>query len=99
MASKVPRHIAIILDGNRRYARKLGLRSWKGHEIGLKKLEDLFKWCIELGIKELTLYCFSTENFKRAKNEVNYLFNLFWKEFEKMKSGQGIFKENAESNA
>ena len=64
MVSKVPRHIAIILDGNRRYARKLGLNPWKGHEFGLRKLEELFKWCIELGIKELTLYTFSTENFK-----------------------------------
>ena len=98
MASKVPRHIAIILDGNRRYARKLGLRPWKGHEIGLKKLEDLFKWCIELGIKELTLYCFSTENFKRARKEVDYLFNLFWQEFSKIKSGKGVFKDKVKVN-
>ena len=57
MASKVPKHIALILDGNRRYAKKLGLQTWKGHEFGLRKLEKLFGWCIELGIKELTLYC------------------------------------------
>ena len=58
MASKVPRHIAIILDGNRRYGKKLGLQAWKGHEYGLRKLQALFKWSIELGIKELTLYSF-----------------------------------------
>ncbi|MEK6983112.1 MAG: polyprenyl diphosphate synthase [Nanoarchaeota archaeon] len=93
MASKVPKHIALVLDGNRRYAKKLGLQPWKGHEYGSKKLEELFRWCIELGIRELTLYCFSTENFKRAKKEVNYLFNLFWKQFNKMKSKQGVFND------
>ena len=99
MASKVPKHIAIILDGNRRYAKKLGLQPWKGHEFGLKKLEKLFGWCIELGINELTLYCFSTENFKRAKREINYLFSLFWKEFNSIKDGKGIFKDKVKVNA
>ena len=91
MASKVPKHVAIILDGNRRYAKKLGMRPWMGHEYGLRKLEKLFNWCMELGIRELTLYAFSTENFKRARKEVNYLFNLFWKEFSKMRDGKGLF--------
>jgi len=98
MSSKVPGHIAIILDGNRRYAGKIGLQPWKGHEFGLRKLEELFGWCIELGIKEVTLYCFSTENFKRAKKEVNYLFSLFWKEFGKMKKGEGVFKDRVKVN-
>ena len=98
MASKVPRHIAIILDGNRRYARKLGLQIWKGHEFGLRKLEELFSWCIELGIKEVTLYCFSTENFRRAKNEIDYLFGIFWKEFEKVRQGKGVFKDKVKLN-
>ncbi len=98
MVSKVTRHIAIILDGNRRYARKLGLQLWRGHEFGLRKLEELFSWCIELGIKEVTLYCFSTENFKRAKKEIDYLFGLFWKEFEKMKKGEGVFKDRVKVN-
>ena len=98
MVSKAPKHIAIILDGNRRYARKLGMQPWKGHEFGLRKLEELFKWCIEFGIKELTLYTFSTENFRRAKNEINYLFGLFWKEFSKMKENKGIFKYKIKVN-
>ena len=98
MASKVPRHIAIILDGNRRYARKLGLQPWKGHEFGLRKLEELFDWCMELGIRELTLYSFSTENFKRAKKEIKYLFNLFWEEFSKMKQRKSIFKDKVKVN-
>ena len=90
---KVPKKIAIILDGNRRFAKKLGLQPWKGHEYGLRKLEDLFRWCIELGIKELTLYCFSTENFNRSKKEISYLFDLFWKEFEKMQQSNSIYKD------
>ena len=98
MASRVPRHVAIILDGNRRYAKKLGLQPWKGHEYGLKKLEELFKWCIELGIKELTLYCFSTENFKRSKKEIDYLFGLFWREFSGIKKGEGLFKGKIKVN-
>ena len=98
MVSKVPSHIAIILDGNRRYARKLGLRPWKGHEFGLKKLEDLFKWCMELGIKELTLYCFSTENFNRTKQEKDFLFNIFKKEFDNMRYRKDIFENKIRVN-
>lgn len=98
MASEVPKHVAIILDGNRRYGQKLGLPAWKGHEYGLRKLEELFNWCLELGIKEITLYCFSTENFKRAKQEVDYLFNLFWQEFSKIKQGKGVFKDKVKVN-
>ncbi len=98
MASKVPRHIGIILDGNRRYAKRLGLQPWKGHEFGIRKLEELLEWCMELGIKELTLYSFSTENFKRAKKEINFLFGLFKKKFEDMKNGKGIAKNNVKIN-
>ena len=75
--NNVPAHICIILDGNRRYARKLGIPTLKGHEKGYNKIKDVLTWCIELGIKEVTLYCLSTENFERSKEEVDYLFNLF----------------------
>src|SRR3989338_1013270 len=94
MASKVPKHVAIVLDGNRRYAKKLGLKPWKGHEFGIKKLEELFEWCLELGIRELTLYSFSTENFKRSKKEINFLFGLFKKKFEEIKGKRDIFKDH-----
>ena len=98
MVSKAINHVAIILDGNRRYAKKIGLNVWKGHERGLKKLESLFQWCMEIGIKELTLYCFSTENFKRDKKEIDFLFNLFWKEFGKIKGSEGIYKNKVRIN-
>ena len=91
---KIPRSVAIILDGNRRYAKKLGIKPWKGHEYGMKKLEELFKWCQELGIKELTLYSFSTENFNRTKQEISFLFNLFKKKFYEIKNNNDIFQNN-----
>ena len=80
--SKVPRHIAIILDGNRRFAKKLMLKPWMGHEWGARKVEKLLNWCNTLGIKEVTLYAFSVDNFNRPKQEFNYLMNLFKKEFD-----------------
>ncbi|MBW2969356.1 di-trans,poly-cis-decaprenylcistransferase [Candidatus Woesearchaeota archaeon] len=75
--NKIPKHIGIILDGNRRFAKKLMLKPWKGHEWGKDKIEKLFEWCKEIGIKELTLYTFSVQNFNRPKNEFDYLMNLF----------------------
>lgn len=98
MVSKIPRHIAIVLDGNRRYAKKIGLQPWKGHELGIKKLEQLLKWCSELGIKELTLYSFSTENFKRTKREKDFLFGLFRREFGNMKYRKDIFNNKIRIN-
>ena len=98
MVSKVPKKIAIILDGNRRFAKKLGLQPWKGHEYGMKKLEELFRWCLELGVKELTLYSFSTENFNRAKNEIDFLFGLFKKKFDEIRKGRDIFKNEVRVN-
>ena len=98
MVSKIPKHIAIILDGNRRFAKKLGLKPWKGHELGMKKLEELFNWCTELGVKELTLYSFSTENFSRSKDEINFLFGLFKKKFSELKKEEGIIKNNVRIN-
>jgi len=89
----VPRHIAVILDGNRRYAKRLGISKLKGHEKGFNKIKELLEWCMELGVKEVTLYCFSTENFKRDKEEVDYLFNLFRKKIGDFKKDK-IIHEN-----
>src|SRR3989338_1986862 len=82
--SKVPKHIGIILDGNRRFSKRLMMKPWKGHEWGAKKVEMLFNWCKELGIKEITLYAFSVENFNRPKEEFGYLMNLFRIEFNRL---------------
>src|SRR3989344_937530 len=79
------RHIAIILDGNRRYARKLLKEPWKGHDSGAEKVEKLLDWSKELQLAELTLYLFSMQNFNRDKKEVDYLMELFCKFFESEK--------------
>jgi len=81
--NKVPKHIGIVLDGNRRFAKRLMIKPWKGHEWGAKKVEKLFEWCKEFDIKELTLYAFSMQNFDRPKNEFDYLMNFFKEAFPK----------------
>ncbi len=86
-------HIGIILDGNRRFAKKNKQQPWKGHEEGAKNVEALLNWCKELDIKEITLYAFSVENFKRSKEEVNFLMKLFEKEFSRLGKDRRI-KEN-----
>jgi tritrans,polycis-undecaprenyl-diphosphate synthase [geranylgeranyl-diphosphate specific] len=77
----VPNHIAIIQDGNRRYAKLLGIDSAKGHRAGADKTEEMLDWAHELGIRHITLYTFSTENFLREKGEVDHLFALFREKF------------------
>ncbi|MBI2667351.1 di-trans,poly-cis-decaprenylcistransferase [Candidatus Woesearchaeota archaeon] len=81
---KVPKYIGIILDGNRRFAKRLMLKPFMGHEWGAKKVEKLFDWCKELGIKEVTLYAFSIQNFNRPKEEFDFLMNIFKKEFTRL---------------
>ncbi len=73
----MPKHVAIIMDGNRRYAEEvLGEPAMEGHKLGREKLEEVLHWCLDLDIKVLTVYAFSTENFNRSENEVNYLMEL-----------------------
>lgn len=78
----IPKHVAIIMDGNRRFARELGLSMEKGHEYGKEKIKEILEWCFELKIKNLTLYAFSIENFERGKNEVSALMSLCKDELE-----------------
>jgi len=73
---KIPYHLGIIIDGNRRWAREKGLPAFEGHRKGLAKVKELIKWSKERGVKILTLFVFSTENWKRAKREVNFLMKL-----------------------
>jgi len=83
-------HIGIILDGNRRFAKRLMKKSLIGHEYGAKKVEKLLDWCKELNVKELTLYCLSLENFNRSKKEFNYLIKIFKKEFNKLRKDKRL---------
>ncbi len=81
---KIPEHVAIIMDGNRRYARKRGLPAYMGHFFGSKKAEKVLEWCRDIGVKVVTLYAFSTENFKRSDEEKRKIFDLFKKEVERL---------------
>ncbi|MEF8781202.1 MAG: polyprenyl diphosphate synthase [Haloferacaceae archaeon] len=72
----VPAHVAVIQDGNRRYAREQGADAPEGHRAGASTTEQVLEWCDELGVEELTLYAFSTENFDRPDEELEPLFDL-----------------------
>ena len=74
--SRLPRHIAIIMDGNGRWAKKRGLPRTAGHKVGAETFRAIATYCQELGIQYLTIYAFSTENWKRPKDEVDTLMNL-----------------------
>ncbi|MFB6302969.1 MAG: polyprenyl diphosphate synthase [Haloferacaceae archaeon] len=71
-----PTHVAVIQDGNRRYARKRGDRPTAGHRAGAETTERVLEWCEDLGVEELTLYALSTENFDRPDDELDPLFDL-----------------------
>jgi len=75
-------HLAIILDGNRRWAKAKGLPTFEGHRQGYEKMKQTAKWCADRGIKILTVYAFSSENWNRTEKEVGYLLNLFREMFE-----------------
>lgn len=70
-------HLAIIMDGNGRWAKNKGLLRSFGHKAGASIIKDLVKTCMEEGIKNLSLFAFSTENWKRPKEEVDFIFKLF----------------------
>ena len=78
-----PNHVAIIMDGNRRFARELGLGPAEGHKEGRNKLEEILNWVMEAGVKILTVYAFSSENLSRSEEEINELMRLFEESFYK----------------
>lgn len=80
---KIPKHVAIIVDGNGRWAKERGMSRSRGHDEGLKNLKELAKYIYEKGISILSVYVFSTENFKREEKEVKHLMNLFVSYFSK----------------
>jgi len=91
---EVPRHVALIMDGNRRYAKQNNLLKIKGHAEGFERLADTLQWCRYLGITEVTVYAFSIENFKRDKGEVEELFDLFREKIKKLISEEDKLREH-----
>lgn len=80
----IPTHIAVVLDGNRRWAAEHDLKPWEGHRYGAKKFEDFLDWCLELGIPRVSAYVLSTENLNRPKREVDEILRLLQEYLEKL---------------
>ncbi|MGB4439754.1 MAG: polyprenyl diphosphate synthase [Sedimentibacter sp.] len=80
----IPNHLAIIVDGNRRWARQHNQPSYIGHKYGFERLEKSIDYVVTLGVSYISLFVFSTENFQRDAQEINYLMNLFRKNFYQM---------------
>lgn len=87
-----PEHIAIILDGNRRWASGRQLNPWVGHHYGAEKVEDLLRWCLNLDVKSITLYSFSTENFRRLPQEVDEIMQIAELKLRKLLKDENIHK-------
>ena len=82
-AMKIPQHIAFICDGNRRWAENRGLPPLMGHRAGISNFEKLVDWFIARGVSTITFFIFSTENWNRSDEEVNFLMDLFYEELSK----------------
>src|SRR5206468_3758097 len=92
-AAAVPHHVAIIMDGNRRFAREVGLGNpAEGHVKGKDKLEEVLQWCLDVGVKILTVYAFSTENLTRPTEEVKELMRLFAENFRRVGDDERVHK-------
>jgi len=87
-----PEHIAIILDGNRRWAVEKALDPWFGHERGAEKVEELLDWCLKLNVKSITLYAFSTENFRRQESEIEEIMSIAEEKLQKILTDERIHR-------
>ncbi|MHC1605100.1 MAG: polyprenyl diphosphate synthase [Candidatus Methanofastidiosia archaeon] len=96
---KIPLHVGFILDGNRRYASSLGFNFRRGHVMGADKVEELLEWCFDIGIKIVTLYAFSTENFQRSRDEVNDIMELTGERFNKIARNRKIINNEVRVKA
>lgn len=88
----LPKHIAVIMDGNRRFARQLNVPNDRGHLLGKERLEEFLDWAYDIGIKIVTVYAFSTENFKRDSSEIDYLMKLYANSFNDLVRDERITK-------
>ena len=94
-----PEHVAIILDGNRRWASERSLNPSVGHYYGAEKIEDLLRWCLDLDVKSVTLYAFSTENFQRPPEEVEEIMRIVEKKLREVLEDESIHKRKVRVKA
>jgi len=92
MEGPLPEHVAIIMDGNRRFAEDLGMEPFEGHQFGRDKLEEVLDWCLELNIRILTVYAFSSENVERSEEEVRTLMELFVRNFKQLATDERVHR-------
>ena len=95
----MPQHLGVILDGNRRWAFQRSLPTFLGHMEGAKKGEVFLEWCLDLGIKTVTIYVFSTENFNRPKREVEALFEVIEEYLGRLKGDPRIHRKRVKVKA
>ncbi len=95
----LPEHVAIIMDGNRRYAKKIGVPTEEGYLYGAATTEHVIEWCFDIGVKQLTIYAFSIENFCRTEEEKEQLFALMQGEFEKISRDERVHKRGVRVKA
>ncbi|XP_067399434.1 dehydrodolichyl diphosphate synthase complex subunit DHDDS isoform X2 [Emydura macquarii macquarii] len=93
-AGPMPKHVAFIMDGNRRYAQKCHVKRQQGHSEGFDKLAQTLRWCLNLDIREVTVYAFSIENFKRSTEEVDGLMELARQKFSRLLEEQENLKKH-----
>ncbi len=96
---KLPVHVAIIMDGNRRYAHKIGVSTEEAYHFGAEITENVIDWCFDLGVEQLTVYAFSIENFCRTDEERAQLFDLMCVEFEKICMDERVHKHGVRVKA
>ena len=92
----IPKHIGVILDGNRRASEKLGLDYEDGYKLGARKLEEVLGWCWDLGVKIVTCWVFSTENFSRPKDQVSTIMDLATMYLQKLRNDKRIIKNKVQ---
>ncbi len=96
----LPTHIAIIMDGNRRFALAGGMESTEGHRMGKEKVREVMRWCRDIGIKYLTVYALSTENLtSRSPEELNTLFDLYETGFRELAEDKEIHRDQVRCKA
>eukprot|EP00803_Ostreobium_quekettii_P007926 evm.model.scf_841EXC.4 EVM.evm.TU.scf_841EXC.4 scf_841EXC:34987-37753(-) len=89
----IPQHLAIVMDGNRRFAKQQGRAAEEGHKDGFQKLVEVLRWCLDLGIRYVSVYAFSTENFKRSQREVEALMQLAEIKYKEMIEENGFCQD------
>jgi tritrans,polycis-undecaprenyl-diphosphate synthase [geranylgeranyl-diphosphate specific] len=97
--AEVPRHVAMVQDGNRRYARNRGGEAEDGHREGARTTEAVLDWAYEAGVEEVTVYAFSTENFERSEDELESLFDLIADKLDELADSEKVHDRNVDIRA